>query len=194
MTPIPNYVQKTNFRLDIPNSHASDFVINVQEVNVPSISIPLTTFAVNPQAVGALPGSAVEFEPMTTRILLDEDLQSYRDMYRWIMSLVDYRESNATGWLPGGSPATILLHILDSTKEKILLTYRLFGAFPQMLGEIEFNYSDPQNIASYCQVTWAYKYFEILDSNGTPIKPIKTHENLKGFSTTGKMGVHPSLR
>ncbi|AIA64965.1 putative tail completion and sheath stabilizer [Cronobacter phage S13] len=193
MNPIPNYVQKTNFRLDIPNSMASDFVINVQEVNVPSINIPPTRFTVNPQAVGSLPGSAVEFDPMSTRILLDEDLQSYADIYQWMLSLVDYRESNATAWYEGGQPKTILLHILDSTKEKILLTYRFFGAFPQTLGEIEFNYSDPQNIASYCQVTWGYKYFEI-EKNGIVIKPKVIPENLKGYESKRAIGMHPTLR
>lgn len=193
MTPIPNYTQKTNFRLDIPNSHATDFVINLQEVNVPSISIPATSFTVNPQARGSLPGSAMEFEPMSTRILLDENLQAYVDMYQWMLSLVDYRESKATGWLEGGSPRTILIHILDSTKEKILLTYRLFGAFPQMLGEIEFNYDNPTNIAAVCQVTWHYKYFEI-ERDGVVVKTKIIPEQLQGFKQTKSLGMHPSLR
>lgn len=187
MTPIPNYTQKTNFRLVIPNSQASDFVINIQELNVPTMSIPMTTFPVNSQIIGALPGSAMEFEPMMTRVLLDEKLQAYADMYQWMLSLVDYRESHATGWLEGGTPRTILIHVLNSTKKEILLTYRLFGAFPQMLGEIEFNYSDPSNMASYCSVTWGYKYFEI-EKNGVIIKPKKINDNLKG------VGMHPSLR
>lgn len=193
MTPIPNYTQKTNFRLDIPNSMASDFVINVQEVNVPSISIAATPFSVNPQARGMLPGSGIEFEPMTTRIILDEDLQAYADMYQWMLSIVDYRESKATAWLEGGSPKTILIHILDSTKEKILLTYRLFGAFPQMLGEIEFNYDNPTNIASVCQVTWGYKYFEI-ERNGVVIKSKVIPDQLKGFESKRSIGMHPSMR
>ena len=185
MTPIPNYVQKTSFKLDIPNGQAEDFVINVQEVNLPSISIPMTSFAINPTARGSLPGSAVEFEPFTTRVLLDEHLQSYVDMYRWILSIVDYRESRSTAWLEGGAPKTILLHILDSTKEKILLTYRFFGAYPQTLGEIEFNYGDPVNLAMFTNVTWGYKYFEI-EKDGVVVKSRPAHE--------GSIGMHPLLR
>lgn len=185
MTPIPNYVQKTNFRLDIPNGQTEDFVINVQEVNLPSISIPATPFPVNPTARGSLPGSAIEFEPFTTRVLLDEGLQSYVDIYQWMLSIVDYRESKSTAWLEGGQPKTILVHVLDSTKEKILLSYRFYGAFPQMLGEIEFNYGDPTNLASYCQVTWHYKYLEI-EKNGVIVKSRPVHE--------GSIGMHPLLR
>lgn len=187
MTPIPNYVQKTNFRLDIPNSQAADFVINVQEVNTPSLSIPMTEFPINPTARGSLPGSAVEFEPFTTRVLLDEELKAYTDIYQWMLSIVDYRESKSTAWLEGGSPRSILIHILDSTKTKILLTYRLYGAYPQMLGEIEFNYGDPTNLAMYCSVTWGYKYMEI-ERNGVVLKSRVIKEQLQGI------GLHPSLR
>lgn len=187
MTPIPNYMQKTNFRLDIPNSQATDFVINVQEVNLPSISIPLTDFPVNPTAKGNLPGSAVIFEPFTTRILLDEDLKSYTDMYQWMLSIVDYREAKSTAWLEGGAPRTILLHVLNSQKTKILMTFRFFGAFPSMLGEIEFNYGDPVNLAAYVSVTWGYKYFEI-ERDGVIIKSREVKDNLKG------LGLHPSMR
>lgn len=196
MNPIPNYAQKTNFRLDIPNSAATDFVINVQEINLPSISIPATMFPVNPMLQGNLPGSAMDFtDGMTTRILLDEELNAYVDIYQWMLSLVDYREGKSTGWLEGGTPRTILLHVMDSQKDKILLTFKFYGAFPQMLGEIEFNYGDPTNLASYCSVTWSYKYFEI-EKNGVIIKPKKINENLSGFEnkSSSRVGIHPSLR
>lgn len=182
---IPNYTQKTNFRLDIPNSYANDYVINVQEVNLPSISIPVTTFPVNPTIVGSLPGSAIDFEPILTRIILDEELKSYRDIYQWMLSIVDYRESKSTAWL-GDQPQTILLHIMNSKKDKILLTYRFFGAFPQLLSEIEFNYTEAANIAPFCSVTWHYKYFEI-EKDGVVI----TSKPLKNVDSIGR---HPSLR
>lgn len=185
MRPIPNYVQKTSFRLDIPNGQAEDFVINVQEVNVPSISIPVTNIPVNPTARGSLPGSAVEFEPIMMRVVLDENLNAYADMYQWMLSIVDYKEGKSTAWLPGGSPRTMLFHILDSTKTKILLTYRFYDAFPQMLGEIEFNYGDAVNLAMYCPVTFHYKYFEI-EKDGVIIKSRAVPE--------GSVGMHPLLR
>ena len=145
----------------------------------------MTSFAINPTARGSLPGSAVEFEPFVMRVLLDEELKAYVDMYQWMLSIVDYRESNSTAWLEGGAPKTILLHILDSTKEKILLTYRIFGAYPQTLGEIEFNYADPVNLAMYCSITFGYKYWE-LEKDGVVIKSRKAHE--------GSIGMHPLLR
>ncbi|QHJ78969.1 MAG: hypothetical protein [Caudoviricetes sp.] len=193
MTPIPNYSQKTNFRLDIPNEQAEDFVINVQEVNVPSISIPATNFPINPTARGDLPGSAIEFEPITMRILLDENLNAYTDIYRWMLSIVDYKNSESTAWLPGGSPKTMLFHILDSTKEKILMTYVFDDPWPQMMGEIEFAYTDDVNLAMFCTVTFRYKTFTI-EKNGVTIRPRPVAKGREFSPVSTRRGLHPSMR
>lgn len=181
---IYNYTQKTNFKLEIPNNYVENAVMNVQELNLPDMSIAATPFSINPQARGYLPGSGIEFEPLQMRLIADEELLSYTDIYQWMCSVVEHKDSKATAWLQGGAPETLLVHILNNEKDRIILTYRFYSPFPQILGSLEFNYTDPSNIALGFNITFGYKYFEIE----------KDGKIMSSFKQNSSRGKHPLNR
>lgn len=181
-----NPAHKTNFRLDIPDAGATKrFEMNVQSLTIPSMEIEPVMIQLNPQSQGMLPGSSARFDPLNIRFLLDEDLSAYVDIYKWMISIVDYAKNSSTAQDVGTVPRTVLLHVLDNSKTKILLTWRFHDAWPSMIGNIDYEYTDESNSPMTTDVTFMYKSFEI-EQNGVIIRPRDS-----GVGGTINPGMHP---
>ena len=168
---ITNQSHKTNFRLDIPDAGVTQgFQVSIQNVVLPSVEIEPVRLPINKMAQGDIPGSAMRFEPLTMRMLLDEDLNAYTEIFKWMTSIVDYKSGRSTAQIEGNSPNTLLLHILDNSKKKILITYKFIDPWPSNLGQVEWDYTEEGNPAITGDVTFSYKWFEI-ERNGVAIGP-----------------------
>lgn len=186
MTIFKNMTHKTNFRLVIPDMGAMDFEASLQSVTIPGLEIEPTQINVNQQTMGNLPGSAVRFDPLNVRILLDEELSAYTDIYKWMISIVDYAGNKSTAQDPGTVPKNISIHVLDNSKSSIILTWKFYGAWPSSIGGIDFEYTDDSNTAMTTDVVFMYKSFEI-EKNGVTIRPKESG------SGSGIKGMHPSF-
>lgn len=187
-----NQLHNTNWLIDVPRHGADAFVISAQNVIIPNIECEGVLVPINKVAHGMLPGSAVVFTPLQVTVLCDEYLDSYKELFKWMLG--------NTNWSTGRGNAamntkTILVHILDNQKKEPLLTFRFVDAWVSSLGELTMSYSEEGNPAIICSALFSYKYFEIIDSNGIPIKP---EQDPKPFDISGsdapKIAVHPSMR
>lgn len=191
-TIITNQTHQTNFRLDIPDNNATVYFSSaVQRASVPGIEIEPVTVPVNPLLPQAMmPSSMFRFDPLNMSILVDENLESYIEIYKWMLSINDYRELNSTATQAGIVPRTILFHILDNSHNKTVCTFRFFDAWPSSLGELPFTYMEEGNMPVNCDVTFQYKSFEI-EKDGVIITPRKITPEQK---YTESKGGHPLLR
>ncbi|MGL6228633.1 MAG: phage tail protein [Culicoidibacterales bacterium] len=180
---ITNSQHKTNFRLDIPDSGESlGFQLALQDVVIPSVEIEPTKVAINPMLMGDIAGSAMRFEPLNLRYLLDEDMTAYLELFKWMISIVDYRENKSTAQVEGSRPRTMQLHILDNSKKKIVATFVFKDAWPGTLGQLEFGYTDDGNPAIVGDIMFYYKSFDIV-VNGVTITPSKLRiSDMKSFT------------
>jgi len=185
-----NITHVTNFRLDIADNNGTKvFESAVQSAIIPSITISPAEVNVR-GSVNQAAGSAIQFDPLNVRILLDEELKSYLDIYRWMVGIVNHK-----GFAITASTKTVFVHVLDNSKQNIVLTFRFNQAWPSVLGEIEYQYIEETNLALNCMITFMYSTFDILDSQGRIIGSYvveNTSDNKKQILP--KMGMHPSMR
>ncbi|UYD59293.1 tail tube terminator protein [Aeromonas phage avDM6] len=185
---ITNQAHITNMRLEIPDANTTvHFVSSAQSVTLPSIEMELSRVSTNQMGMGMMPGSKINYEPVRIRFLIDEEFKSYQEIYQWIISITDSRSFNSTAHLPGMRPMSMLIHILDNHKRKIVMTMKLNNPFPYSIDELEMGYTEEGNPALFSMVSFGYSSFSLLSgNNGVEILP-KTEQ-------VGTPSFHPSIR
>lgn len=134
------------------------FQFFVQSFTHPSVSVGIARQETSLIPV-KYPGDSFDVAELTCTVILDEDMQAYREMDKWV------REIKGVG-----SRSEVLdPDLLKSDLSITMLTNRLnpnysfvyLGCFPTTLGSITFNRgtSDPQQIVF--DVTFSVDYFVI---------------------------------
>ena len=183
-----NYMSPLGFKLILTKTPKVDFLC--QSANIPQISMGT---AVQPTYLKDIPvpGDKVLYDDLTVRFLVDEKMENYLAIYKWITGL-GYPESvgqfkqlrkddirtNASASDEGDpryfefSDAT--LQILSSNyKPSVLVNFK--DAFPISLSTLEFDASQRDYSFFTASVTFKYTIFDITDPNGVRIdnKPLK---------------------
>lgn len=187
-----NQSNVTNFVVDIPDAGlTSAFTLNAQSAPIPGIRIPQVETVTGPQGLGRgwRAGTTIEYDPLVIRFLVDENLDSWLSMYKWMLTTNNYLTGVNTAQLPGGSPEYITVHILDNSKTKVVLSVHFYKPFVSDLSEIEFNYTDEGDPAMVCTATIPFVYLQV-EKDG---KVIETRENIKEIQTK-RIAQHPFLR
>ena len=183
-----NYMSPLGFKLILTKTPKVDFLC--QSANIPQISMGT---AVQPSYLKDIPvpGDKVLYDDLSIRFLVDEKMENYLAIYKWITGL-GYPESigqfkqlrkddirtNASASDEGDpryfefSDAT--LQILSSNyKPSVLVNFK--DAFPISLSTLEFDVSQRDYSFFTASVTFKYTIFDITDPNGVRIdnKPLK---------------------
>lgn len=187
---IKNFAHKTSFRLDIPDGGMTrSFQLNVQETQIPGMIAETVKLNLNPMMKSTIAGSGVSFDPLSVRIILDEEMEAYTDIFQWMMSTIDFKNNVCTK--PAFMPPFLLLHIIDNSKRKIVCTFKYIEPFPVSMGSADFSYSEDGNMAMQMDVQIAYKYFEI-ERNGVTISALPN--TAAAPKQSARQSLHPSLR
>lgn len=170
------------------------FKLNVQDVTLPGVHIPVTDVPGSTQGIhrAKLPGSTMEFDPLVVNILVDRELQSWMDVYKWMLSLNNYITHDSEAWHPKGQPEAVTLHVLDNNKQKIVMSIHYYGAWPSDLGEIQYSYIEDSDPAMKATVTFNYKSFAV-EIDG---KIITGRPQIDSFAEqrVARISMHPSMR
>ena len=174
-----NYMSPLGFKLILTKTPKVDFLC--QSANIPQISMGT---AIQPTYLKDIPvpGDKVLYDDLTVRFLVDEKMENYLAIYKWITGL-GYPESigqfrqlrkddirtNASASDEGDpryfefSDAT--LQILSSNyKPSVLVNFK--DAFPISLSTLEFDVSQRDYSFFTASVTFKYTIFNITDPNG----------------------------
>lgn len=97
-------------------------------------------------------GSKIEFDPLVITFLVDEDMNNYLELYRWIMQMMrsDDERQNV-------SDAS--LHILSGQMNSKMIA-RFVNLFPTSLTELNFGSDDTENVTTVATATFNYSYFD----------------------------------
>ncbi|QQV89588.1 tail completion and sheath stabilizer protein [Proteus phage SJ_PmiM] len=188
-----NQTNSTNFRIDIPDSKLTEaFTLNVQSFILPDVRIPITEVPLGTKGLGRsnLPGSTLEHGELIAKVLLDEELISYIEIYKWMLSINNYITHNNSAWDVSGQPEGIILHILDNDKKKSLVSFNYYGAWPSSISDIEYGYDVEGDPAVYMTVNFNFKYFEIEKDN----KIIISRPSIQDSAISIGRNLHPSMR
>ncbi|AJT61160.1 hypothetical protein [Vibrio phage XZ1] len=160
-----NLTMKNNFRIDIPDNNATQaFQWQIQTATIPGVTMEIASITRGPKyaklANNHVAGSGTSYDDLSIQFLVDEEMRTYAELYRWLITM-----NNPTGasTSDGIVPVTMLLHVLDNNKDKIVATYRFVNAFPKSLSAVEWNYTESGDVEVVtCDVEFEYSYFEMI--------------------------------
>ena len=183
-----NYMSPLGFKLILSKTPKVDFLC--QSANIPGISMGT---AVQPTYLKDIPvpGDKVLYEDLTIRFLVDEQMENYLAIYKWITGL-GYPESlgqfkqlkdddfrTQPGVNSDSDPryfefSDATLQVLSSNyKPSIHVNFR--DAFPIALSTLDFDVSQRDYSFFTASVTFKYTIYDITDPSGNRLdnKPKK---------------------
>ena len=177
-----NYMSPLGFKLILTKTPKVDFLC--QSANIPSISMGT---AIQPTYLKDIPvsGDKVLYDDLNVRFLVDEKMENYLAIHKWITGLgypdslaqfsqlrKDDIRTNASASDDGDpryfefSDAT--LQILNSNyKPSVLINFK--DAFPISLSTLEFDVSNRDYSYFTAEATFKYTIYEITDPSGNRI-------------------------
>jgi len=177
-----NYMSPLGFKLILTKTPKVDFLC--QSANIPQISMGT---AIQPSYLKDIPvpGDKVLYDDLSVRFLVDEKMENYLAIYKWITGL-GYPENigqfeqlrkddlrtdasvndDADPRYFEFSDAT--LQILNSNyKSSVLINFK--DAFPISLSTLEFDVTQRDYSYFTAEVTFKYTIFDITDPSGNRI-------------------------
>ena len=174
-----NYMSPLGFKLILTKTPKGDFLC--QSANIPQISMGT---AIQPTYLKDIPvpGDKVLYDDLTVRFLVDEKMENYLAIYKWITGLGypeklgqyeqlkkdDIRTDASVG--DEADPlyfqySDATLQILSSNyKPSVLVNFK--DAFPTTLSTLDFDVSTRDYAYFTAEVSFKYTIFTITDPNG----------------------------
>ena len=87
-----NYFQPTSFRVIIDRKHYGTFQFFVARVSHPAVSNSPAETAFPRVGSFPLPGDTMSYGELSMDVLLDEDFQTYTELYDWMLRLVNEKQ------------------------------------------------------------------------------------------------------
>ena len=174
-----NYMSPLGFKLILTKTPKVDFLC--QSANIPQISMGT---AIQPSYLKDIPvpGDKVLYDDLSVRFLVDEKMENYLAIYKWITGL-GYPESlgqfeqlrkddprTNRGLVDKGDPryfefSDATLQVLNSNyKPSVLINFK--DAFPISLSTLDFDVTTRDYSFFTGSVTFKYTIFNITDPNG----------------------------
>ena len=174
-----NYMSPVGFKLVLTKTPKVDFLC--QSANIPSISMGT---AIQPSYLKDIPvpGDKVLYDDLTVSFLVDEKMENYLAIHKWITGL-GYPESrgqydqlrkddNRTDSIIGdnGDPryfefSDATLQVLNSNyKPSVLINFK--DTFPISLSTLDFDVTTRDYNYFTAQVTFKYTIYNITDPSG----------------------------
>jgi hypothetical protein len=153
----------SNNKFDFILRRIPNFTYFVQAVNLPSLSLQSTTIN-TPFSALNVPGNQINFGTLALTFIVDEDMQSWYEIYNWIFKLGNPKGYNKRNGLQDNdelinsvtSDATLFIKTnANNPNFKI----EFYGVYPTDLGDMQFSSVDNQEFIT-STVTFNYTYYE----------------------------------
>ena len=144
-----NFLQPTGFRVLIDREDFPNLEFFAQSVQHPNV-------ASNPVDVGYrrtsvyLTGDTLEFGTLSMDVLLDEDMQSYSELYSWMKDVVEKKNSREKYY-------DMNVFILSS-HNNVNKKFTYINSFPVDIGSINLTSTGTEQFISF-PITFRYDYF-----------------------------------
>lgn len=157
-----NFLAPNGFKLSLINFPKVSFFC--QSANIPGISIPDIVIA-NPFRDYSIAGTETEYEDLTVKFLIDEDMTNYATIHKWLRK-TGLAENFDTDRNPIEGAG--VLEILNSNwRTTIVIEFE--DLFPVSLTSLEFDATDQNIEYMVAQATFKYKIYRIKNKDGDVI-------------------------
>lgn len=164
----PNFLSPLNFRFSLKRAPHVNFFI--QEVNLPGLNLPPVPTG-NPLLKIMQPGDHLNYENLTIKFKVDEDLQNYLEVHKWLRALgkpsyAEYKDLYSKQAYTGESlRSDMVLSILNSSKSA---NYEVVfqDAFPINLSGLTFRTVETDVNYLEAEAAFSYIIYEINQIDG----------------------------
>lgn len=147
-----NLLTATRYTLTITGEGMKDLISSVTIFGHPGVRSKSATQSARKVRVPRA-GSSIEFDPATFTVLLDNRMENYNAIYKWMFN-------NATS--ESEETRDITLTIYDGT-ENPRKQIRYLNAIPTDIGTLQFTSTDQNDTVISCDITFEYTHFELVD-------------------------------
>lgn len=157
-----NFLQPTSFRLTIDRKNFPNLEFFAQTVLHPNLT--LNAVEVPYRRISSIPftGDKLTYAELTAMIIVDENLNSYTEMYNWMNRLVETNEKPATERSANLPPSysDITLSILSSHNNTVR-KIRYKDCLPTNLGDMTLESTLSDNTFITFPATFRFSTFEL---------------------------------
>jgi len=137
----------------------------VQSINLPGITL-LNTTVNNPFVATPIPGNQLAFGQLTAGYIVDENMESWSEIYEWITQLGNPQGFDKLGTLTkiSGknnsivSDATLIIKT-NANNPNIQISFK--DLFPVEIGELSFSSIDSGQDFITSSITFGYTYYTV---------------------------------
>jgi len=138
----------SNNKFEFVLKRIPNFAFFVQSVNLPSLTLQSTSIN-TPFTAVSLPGNQIVFNQLSLTFIVDEDMQSWYELYNWIYQLGNPNSFDKTGTLTGEpgmedntySDATLFIKTNSNNPN---MQIQFYDVYPTELGEMTFSSTEGQ--------------------------------------------------
>ncbi len=152
----------SNNKFEFAISRLPNFTFFVQNISLPDISLSSSEIP-TPLVRLKLPGNQLEYGQLAMTFIVDEDMQSWFELYDWMTNLGNPDSFDKRGSLtdqPGKnnsttSDATLFIKT-NSNNPNIVIDFK--DIYPISLSELAFSSTETQEFIT-CSSTFAYSFY-----------------------------------
>jgi hypothetical protein len=155
-----NLLKSNSYQFSI--ERIPETIFRITAVNLPEISVPAPSVP-SGASTQYFPGSTSEFSQLTISFLVDENLNNYEEIFRWITQQRFEIGSEST---PKNitetkltSDATLLTLTNSSNPNRMI---KFFDLFPTSLGQLNFSTQQPDPIPVECSAQFYFSRFVFM--------------------------------
>ena len=155
----------SNNKFDFVLKRIPNFTFLVQGVNLPGLTLQSSSIN-TPFSAVSIPGNQITFGSLSLTFMVDEDMQSWYELYNWIVQLGNPKGYNKVGTLTG-KPGSVTSTTSDATlyvktnSNNPNFKFNFIDVYPTELGEMSFATTDNQEFIT-STATFNYGYYEAV--------------------------------
>lgn len=157
-----NPLQPTKFLLTFARIPTTQYFC--QEVNIPGVTLGEVD-RVTPFLDMFSPGTKLRYDPLEVTFMVDEELQSWKDMYNWFTSIAD-----PDGFEGRGKNRELqnITHFSDATLTVLsalnnpLIRIEYTNVFPLTMSDVQFDTKLSSDTIITCRATFRYQSYKYL--------------------------------
>lgn len=158
-----NPLQPTKFTLTFSKLPAVTYFC--QQVNLPGVSMG-EVVRPTPFLDQYLPGTKMEYNPLSITFILDEELAGWKNMYDWFTSMADpdgFEPRGEVGRVSGKNTALsdATLTVLNNLNNPVL-RINFKNVFPLSMSDIDFDTTSSADTIMTNSVTFRYESYKYL--------------------------------
>jgi len=155
-----NFMQPTQFSIVIDRENYPNITFFAQDVTHPDVGASPVSLSHKGTTV-FMPGDTIDYGTLTMSAIIDEDMNTYTEMYNWVRrNMTEYKTGIGANTSGTSSTSDITVNILNSHNNKVKgIRYR--NAFPTNVSGIAFTTKTTETYLIF-DITFQIDSFELI--------------------------------